>query len=238
MKNQYAGDVGDLSKFALLRSLRQAMPEVQVGLLWYLTPDDVRGPGSLDGRYVHYEALAPCDQDLYSRLQRVAHGRRHLSSFDAAGLTGNLQQHADLLDPSRLPPSFRATARQKWFASAVQAVRDSHAVLLDPDNGIATPAVRVNQRRANKFAFRHEIDELHRLGKTVICYQHAVRDTPFESHLRNLMSKMPGAFALRWHRLQTRAYIVWPTSHPNRWQDWGRSLSSGSWTGHFTLVQR
>ena len=43
MKNQYCGDVGDPGKFALLRSLQREFPEERIGILWYLTRDDLAG---------------------------------------------------------------------------------------------------------------------------------------------------------------------------------------------------
>jgi len=49
MRDQYAGDISDLLKFALLRALAESDRTIGVG--WYLNPQD---DGRLDGRHCEY----------------------------------------------------------------------------------------------------------------------------------------------------------------------------------------
>lgn len=64
MKNQYAGDINDFRKYAILRAL--ATCGFRVTVCWMLTPDD----GGPDGRKV-VVAIAQVD-GLHHRYQRLA----------------------------------------------------------------------------------------------------------------------------------------------------------------------
>lgn len=238
MKNQYAGDVGDLSKFALLKSLRKTFPEERIGVLWYLTPDDPIDHGPKDGRFTEYEWLRDCDPDLYLALHEIASKRpRKVSEFGRHHLTEGLTEFDELLDTSGLAPPLRSETRRAWFERALAKVAGCPFVLLDPDNGLATDEVKESQSRASKFVLREELKELHDQGRTVICYQHAVRSEPFDSLLRKILKTYPGSFALRWHAIQARAYVVWPAVGRERETVlWGEGLVGGPWRTHFTMV--
>lgn len=224
MKHQYAGDVGDLSKFALLQSLAETS---RVGILWYLTPDESSGRFATDGRFTAFDHLARFDPKLVSRLKAVSSGARSIARLREEGLLNGIDEF-DTLVPSQ-------SARKEWFETARQRLSQCDAVLLDPDNGIASEKLKRNQSRAAKFAFREEMAALHDDGKTVICYQHASRQGRFEAQLSKRIEKFPGSFALRWHRLQSRAYIVWPARDPPRWKKWGDSIVT-SWGGNFSAL--
>lgn len=238
MKNHYAGDVGDLSKFALLKSLRKAHPGEQVRILWYLTPDDSSDKETEDDRFTHYKELYGCDPYLYRDLQEVAAGEpRRISDFRRLGLTAGIAEFDEALDTSTMTASSRMSARRAWFARALTKVVDCPFVLLDPDNGLQPQSVQSTNVNADKYALRSELENLHTRGKTVICYQHSTRAKPFSSLLLETLSTLPGSFALRWHRLQARAYLVWPAIGRERGVEmWSEDLVEGPWKTHFTMV--
>lgn len=235
MKNQYCGDVGDLSKFALLRSLQSAFPQERIGIIWYLTRDDEHTRVAKDGRFVIYPKLETCDPELYKALQSmVIEGQRNVSEFRKRGLTLRMAEYDQPLDVARPPSKSWQQAREEWFQGALRATANCSVVFLDPDNGIAPDQVRLTQARCDKFALPSELSALRSRGQTVICYQHATR-VPFDQYLVRRTSEFPGSFAIRWHRIQPRAYLVWPSGEQDL-RSWAGTLVEDQWKPHFTLV--
>ena len=68
MQNGYVGDIGDLAKLGLLRTLSQG--DRQLGVAWYLYPHE-EGP---DGQHVEYldqpEIWRLLDSDLFDEAPR------------------------------------------------------------------------------------------------------------------------------------------------------------------------
>ena len=236
MKDQYAGDVGDFSKFGLLRNLQSEFPTEKIGIVWYLTPDETGGRALKDGGFIRYLGLEQCDPELYDKLQKIPGGTRRVSEFRRSGLLDHIFDYGDVLDTSTVKPKARRQAREEWFRGALEAMADCSQVFLDPDNGIASSRVTLTQVESDKFALPGELREFRSRGKTVICYQHATR-VPFDQLLREKTAQFPGAFAIRWHRIQTRAYIVWPSEgNQRRLEEWARKLVNNNlWKSHFTL---
>jgi len=236
MKDQYAGDVGDFSKFGLLRNLQAELPSEKVGIVWYLTPDKSDGGSPKDGGFTSYLKLKECDSELYGKLQTIPGGTRRVSEFRRLGLMDNISDCDDVLDTTTLKPNARRQAREDWFRGACRKMEGSTLVLLDPDNGIEPELLKLTQARADKFALGSELRAFHDRDMTVVCYQHATREN-FDRSLRDKIAPFPGAFAIRWHRIQARAYIIWPsTGNQRRLEDWARELVSNNlWKDHFTL---
>ncbi len=234
MKNQYCGDVGDPGKFALLRSLQREFPEERIGILWYLTPDDLAGRGAKDGRFTVYPRLQACDPELYRALQAIARGQRNVSEYRTFGLTDGMAEHDEILNGAQHLLKMRKRAREEWFQRALRATADCSFVFLDPDNGIASDRVRPAQADCDKFALPSELRALHARGQTVVCYQHANRRRGgFDRHLADITAKFPESFTIRWHTIQSRAYLVWPTGGRNL-LPWAQTLVEGPWREHFT----
>jgi hypothetical protein len=235
LKNQYCGDVGDYSKFALLRSIQRAFPKERVGVVWYLTPDDPASGTGKDGRFIDYPELEPCDPELYTALHGVAHGRRHISEFRKLGLTEKMSEYDQQLDGRKHARRTRQCARDLWFQGALVATVGCSFVFLDPDNGIASDRVQPKQAQCDKFVLASEVRALHARDQTVVCYQHATRHAGgFDRHLAEIAAKFPRSFAIRWHPVQARAYLVWPASGRDL-LSWAETLVAGPWGGRFSL---
>lgn len=230
VKNQYCGDVGDLSKFALLRSLRQTFPHDLLGLIWYLTPDDKGRLAGKDGRIPPPEDLRSRGPDLYSSLETVRRVKR-MSAFRETGLLDGVLAFEEELQFSSHRAHERAKERDAWFERACAATKGCDIVLLDPDNGVASKQISSGSQRAAKYALKNEIQALHERGQVVVCYQHATRSRPFEEELQRLRAAFAGSFTLRWRRVQARAYLVWPGGDRDL-RPWANELAE-AWPGAF-----
>ncbi len=63
MRDQYAGDVGDVLKFSFLRALARA--DRRLGIAWYYAPGDNGRP---DGRHLEWR-----DEPAWRRLDPAPH---------------------------------------------------------------------------------------------------------------------------------------------------------------------
>ena len=64
MQNRYAGDIGDFSKFILLKKV---FGDKKIGLNWYLYPDEDHNN---DGLYTNYEYKN--DEEISKILTKIA----------------------------------------------------------------------------------------------------------------------------------------------------------------------
>jgi hypothetical protein len=193
---------------------------------------------------VDYSSLRQCDSQLHDCLQVIAampKSQRCIEHFRRAGLIDGIREYPEMVEDHVAVHRDRHSARRSWYGEAVATVDECDAVLLDPDNGIAGghgAKVSLSSKRADKYAFHEEIQNLNKMGITVICYQHAIRSIPFEELLRRIIDDYPGSFAIRWHKLQSRAYLIWPARDTVQWREWAHSLVSPTspWHRHCTLV--
>jgi hypothetical protein len=82
MRDQYAGDVSDVLKFAFLRALAGADRKLGVG--WYYVPDD---DGRLDGRHLEWRnepAWCQLDKELHAGL--VTLRERSVAALEQAAI--------------------------------------------------------------------------------------------------------------------------------------------------------
>jgi hypothetical protein len=246
MRHEYAGDIGDYVKYALLRAICAAMPQIRLGVVWYLTDHTEHGN---DGRLrphltgSGWEALDP---QLLTEL-------RQLSTLPGGITLEGIQQSTVLpvgtvfvsepMPEPRVPASARPQARAAWFDRTVQAVAQCDLVFLDPDNGLEVTSVPAKAPRAGKYATASEVAALLSARAGVILYQHGARTTwPVQRDrvLSRLADAHNGALAVRTLRLraqgggrsflclstrpdQARAYDTAFAALTTRVATWGRS---------------
>lgn len=149
MRDQYAGDVTDVAKVALLRRLTGAGH--RLGVAWYyVTGHDGGTDGTLMGWAADpgWESLDP------SAARAVAHlPARSVAALQAAAVwpAGTAFHGAPV--PSDLG------ARREWAAEMRAALADADIVFADPDNGVGATA---------KHATPTELRKLRAPGRTVI----------------------------------------------------------------------
>lgn len=168
MQNRYAGDVGDFGKLGLLRQI--ASTGFNIGVNWYLAPDEVHND---DGKHVGYLTdwrYAGCDDSLRSSLYHLVNSERSVSAIEKQ----NLIPHAAYYNELLLSPA-EAFSRQKWHANALNTLKNSNVVFLDPDNGVLVKSVSFRSKKSNKYLLPSEITDYYAAGKSVIFYNHRCR---------------------------------------------------------------
>lgn len=170
MKDQYFGDVNDYRKYGLLRCVAAAS-SLRLCVAWMLTPND----GSTDGKFLSYLDNPP---KWVSHDPALFNG---LSGF----LAGQDRRGVHLIERSNLLPSTNyfsalipdyAGDRQRWFAELLDMTHGEDFVFLDPDNGIEIKSRPYGTKASCKFVYWHEIEKLWASGKSLLVYQHFIRE--------------------------------------------------------------
>jgi hypothetical protein len=125
VRDQYAGDVSDVIKFAFLRAL--AGDDRRLGIAWYYVPGD---DGRPDGRHLEWRdepAWRVFDEQLCFGLTQLP--ERSIAALEQARIwpRGTLFH--------REPVASQA-GRSAWAASMCNALADAAIIFLDPDNGL------------------------------------------------------------------------------------------------------
>jgi hypothetical protein len=156
MRDQYAGDVSDLLKFAFLRVL--AAKDRTIGVAWYYNPAYDRRP---DGRHREY-----CDEPKWKSLDlAVWEALKELPERSVDALEtlpiwpGQTHFH-------RVPLPAKGS-RQSWVQDMKRALQGCGIVFLDPDNGVGG----VSKRHATV----DEIKEMRQPGRVVVLIKFPAR---------------------------------------------------------------
>jgi hypothetical protein len=191
MKDQYFGDINDYRKYGLLRSIIGAS-QLRVMIAWMLTPDD----GSTDGKFVSYleqpHKWFRYDSVLFDQLQRfLANGqRRRVSLIESTDLLPNAEYFS-----AHIPDS--ASERSVWFTSLSEQAQRSELVFLDPDNGLEVKSRPYGRKNSSKFVYWREVEDLWSSGKSLLIYQHFIREnriTYIQRMLKAMRAATPGSF--------------------------------------------
>ena len=177
MQDNFVGDIGDFSKFGLLRAMAgicpEAEPELALGVVWYVP--DLRTIAETDpgyGQNLGYldqgSAYRDCDPALFDCLRDLVTHSRSLAVVALSGILGEGTRFWS----APIPPT-----RTRWLEQALSATADSDIVFLDPDVGLATSAMEQKQKPSPKHVHRDEVRAFLRLSRrqTVVVYQHYPR---------------------------------------------------------------
>ena len=191
MKDQYFGDINDYRKYGLLRSISRAGGFRQL-VAWMLTPDD----GSTDGKFISYlkqtQKWSKYDQALYYSLKEILthNQRRQVSLIEETELLPNTEFFSN-----HVPDS--ANARASWFNSLAEQAQGSNFVFLDPDNGLEVKSKPYGRKDSSKFLYWREVEALWSYRKSLLVYQHFIREKRLnfiQRMLKTLRSFTPGSF--------------------------------------------
>jgi hypothetical protein len=149
MRDQYAGDVSDVIKFAFLRALTGN--DRKLGIAWYYAPSNDGGP---DGRHIEWredEAWRLLDEQLHAGLASLP--ERSIAALEQAPIwpSGALFHREPM--PARIE-------RGDWAARKRNALDGADVVFLDPDTGVGG--------ETEKHATYTEIRLLRRPGRAIV----------------------------------------------------------------------
>ena len=229
MQDRYTADIGDWSKYGLLRTLVQfASPQLTLGIVWYLAPpennSDGRKVGYLDESTANRQRYAACDPVLYERLRTLR------ADATRTGLSVDLVPQSEVLPPSskyyEVPIDVASVAskerpayRRRWLEGALQATVGCDVVTFDPDNGLATPSQSMGNAVSGKYVFLDELLPFWQRGQSLIIYQHTSRQrggvATQTRNIRNRLSQHLGIdagriWALRFRTQSSRTYFIVP----------------------------
>ncbi|MCX5797993.1 MAG: hypothetical protein NTU90_00225 [Proteobacteria bacterium] len=173
MKDQYFGDINDYRKYGLLRSIIRG-GKFNPLIAWMLTPDD----GTTDGKFISYlehpNKWSRYDQALFQKLKDllVNNEMRQVNLIENSDLLSNTKYY------SRHVPN-SASDRDSWFASLMSQAQNSDLVFLDPDNGLEVKSKSYGCKNSSKFLYWREVASLWSSGKSLLIYQHFIREKRF-----------------------------------------------------------
>lgn len=185
MKNQYFGDVGDFGKYGIIRHLINNVPDVRIGVNWFLTKNDIR----TDGKHIDYltksAEFRECDPELYNFLQEsVTNNLRSIRQIEDSALLGNTLFYSDLLDYSEVKGHLqkRIDFRVNWFANSMDRLIGSHIIYVDPDNGLEVKSQSIYGPNGVKYISYDEIRIYFESGFSIIVYNHRDR-RPYDQYI-------------------------------------------------------
>ena len=170
MRDQYFGDINDYRKYGLLRSISRA-GDFQLLVAWMLTPDD----GSTDGKFTSYlkepKKWSKYDQALYHSLKEtLAHNqKRRVSLIEETELLQNTEFFSNYVPDA-------ANDRASWFNSLAEQAQSSNFVFIDPDNGLEVKSKPYGRKYSSKYLYWREVSSLWQSGKSLLIYQHFIRE--------------------------------------------------------------
>jgi hypothetical protein len=171
VRDQYAGDVSDVVKFALLRALAGA--DHTLGIAWYYAPGD---DGRADGRHLEWRdeaAWRVLDPQPHAGLATLPD--RSVAALEQAAIwpTGALFHREPM--PARVE-------RSAWGMRKRSALDGADVVFLDPDNGVGS--------ETEKHATFTEIRLLRRSGRAVVFITFPGRSLTHDALLRQLHERL------------------------------------------------
>ena len=150
MRDQYAGDISDFLKYALLRQLAGGGAR-RLGVAWYYIPGQ---DGRADGRHLEWqndEDWAAFDPELHRSLRSLP--ERSLAALEERDFwpSGTLFHREPV-------PRF-SRKRSEWFNGLKAVLGPANLVFLDPDNSVG--------KVSRKHATLDELSELRAPGRAL-----------------------------------------------------------------------
>ena len=254
MQNRYFGDVGDYGKYGLLRKLcglTSDGPQLSLGVVWYLVPDEGHND---DGKHVSYLsdlAYRSCDPGLFDGLKLLLNdGQRSVSKIQQSTLLpGETTFFDTFLSYDGMPVAgiankqARLYKRQDWLSDALNAVENRDIVFLDPDNGFQVKSVKRHADKGVKYVFWDEAEQFSDENRTLVIYHHlnrtmksrdqiTVKIEEYRSNLPRGDTVIPLLFKRGSHRV---FFIVPSRTHSSLISNRLRDMKASDWAPHIEL---
>ena len=171
MRDQYAGDVSDVLKFAFLRAL--AGKDRTLGIAWYYAPGD---DGRSDGRHLEWRdeaAWRALDEELHAGLAALP--ERSVVALERA----MIWPEGVLFHRESMPPR---AGRSAWGTRKRSALDGADIVFLDPDNGVGG--------ETEKHATFSEIRLLRKHGRAIVFITFPGRSMKHNALLQQLHERL------------------------------------------------
>ena len=170
MKNQYFGDINDYKKYGLLRAIIGAT-DFSVLVNWMLTPDDGSSDGNLTAYLQQPQNYSHHDPELFEGLRRllIQEQQRNVGAIEKTDLLPGAK-YFSLVTPDS------PTLRREWFNRSMDGHGGIDLVFLDPDNGLEVPSRPYGLKWSPKYLYWREVKRLWSVGKSMLIYQHFIRE--------------------------------------------------------------
>ena len=219
MQDRYAGDIGDYGKIGLLRILQAH--GLLVAVNWYrVDPLEIekRDDGTFkqdDGKFLIPDDLRVCDKELADTLFRIAMSKyRSVEVLEQANLIPGACYFHELL---------KADNRDEWHRRAMEKLKGSDIVFLDPDNGLLVTSVGKMSARSVKYTFYEEVGDYFRRGQSVLIYNHRSRkqESVYFHEICSRLQETTGVpeseiLKITFPRRSVRDYLAVPASEEHR----------------------
>lgn len=260
MQDRYVGDVGDYGKYHLLKSLctgNGCGPDLSLGVVWYLVPNEGNNG---DGKHIRYLDLekAPSNLDrfrkgdpaLYDALREiVTNGTRNVLRIQLSKVLPAKTVFYDrplsfkeIPNNSPVARDKRIALRDTWAQDALMETASCDFIFVDPDNGLEVPSVVRHHKKGPKYAYYKELVPFLQRKQSLVIYHHlgrtgSVKEQVSErlSQIKDKLETVDGVYALLYRRGTLRAFFVVPAAqHRDILLKRGRHLSEEvPWREHF-----
>lgn len=247
MQNRYFGDIGDFSKYGMLRQVLEA--ELRLGINWYLYPNEKHNQ---DGKHRQYltedkHKVSLCDDDLYKFLFEQKNKEKSISLIEKSDKLHNTIFFNDYIhtDDYRI----RLNHRQKWFMNSIVKLSGCDIIFCDPDNGFETQKLGYKEKRSGKYIFYNEAKRFYDLGKSLIVYHHGLlwytEEQPLKLYVNEIKDNIIKRVSvdaiiicLRWETTAKRFYfwIIRP-EHKDKLLVCVDKIINSQWGKHFSLIK-
>ena len=230
MQDRYVGDIGDFAKYGLLRALSAGR---QLGVAWYLYPDETHNDHGMQIRYLcHPEVWRYLDPELFDTLEDIINqwqtgeGERTVDEIQNSNLLPGavfagefLYLYTELRRPDWRQPGvweanrlaeFKRAWRADWFDHVMAQLAGCNIVYADPDNGLVMDEkYDASKQRHWKRLPLHEAQRLYE-GRTAILYHHNTRFRGGNrAEIQHWQDQLPaGTYAYYWRRYGNRTFFV------------------------------
>ena len=138
---------------------------------WMLTPDD----GGTDGKFVSYlerpGKWSKYDPELFHKINALLApaSKRRVGLIENTDLLPRAEYFSSLVPDTPF-------GRDQWFNSLAQISHGCDLVFLDPDNGLEIKSKAYGLKNSSKYLYWREVESLWTSGKSLLIYQHFIRE--------------------------------------------------------------
>lgn len=228
MQDRYVGDIGDFAKYGLLRALSE---DRQLGVAWYLYPDETHNDHGMQIGYLcRPEVWRHLDPGLFDALEdiinhwQIGAGERTVAEIQNRNLLPGAVFADECLYPDLRTPDWcqaevwnanwlsqsKLDWRTIWFERVMEQLAGCDIVYADPDNGLYSgegynAADPIHWKRL-PLAEAQQLAE----GRTAILYHHNTRFRGGNrAEIRHWLDQLPaGTYAYYWRRYGNRTFFV------------------------------